>query len=156
MSILNPSGFIPDDKFWAKVNRTDKCWFWMGAKMKNGYGILTRGGSNQTAHRRAYELVHGKIPDGMCVLHRCDVRNCVRPDHLFRGTKLDNVRDMFAKGRNPKRDNAGTRNPSVKLSDDQVRDIRSDKRILRIVAEKYGVTTTTVHAIRQRKTWTHL
>ena len=68
------------------------CWLWLGFISPDGYGT-------RLAHRRAWELARGPIPDGMLVCHRCDVRHCVNPDHLFLGTHLDNMRDMIRKGR---------------------------------------------------------
>jgi hypothetical protein len=77
------------------VNYGPDCWEWKGKPKDTGYGTFLNG----YAHRYAYEIVNGPIPAGMCVLHRCDNRICVRPDHLFLGTKEDNTADMWSKGR---------------------------------------------------------
>lgn len=92
------------DRFWAKVDRNpDGCWLWTGSKSSHGYGQLFSmvGGHRAVlhTHRISWELHNGPIPDGLWVLHRCDVRPCVRPDHLFLGTRQDNTDDMMAKGR---------------------------------------------------------
>jgi hypothetical protein len=75
------------------------CIEWQGLVSLEGYGRLRRDGRLQYVHRYVWSLVHGPIPDGMCVLHRCDNPRCFRLDHLFLGSHLDNIRDMAAKGR---------------------------------------------------------
>lgn len=86
-------------RFAAQTERSDGCWRWKGTHIWNGYGRFGVGGAHVLVHRFAYEQAFGPIPEGMWVLHRCDVRDCVRPDHLFLGTVIDNVHDMMAKGR---------------------------------------------------------
>lgn len=87
-------------RFWSKVRKGDGCWEWQAKRFDNGYGsFAVSRNKNQGAHRVAWELTNGPIPAGMSVLHHCDNRPCVRPDHLFLGTQLDNMRDMLAKGR---------------------------------------------------------
>lgn len=102
---LNPQQF---QNFWAKVNKDGpipahkpelgKCWLWTASKNPRGYGHFWAS-KIQSAHRVSYIEEFGKIPDGISVLHKCDVRNCVNPQHLFIGTQLDNVQDMISKGR---------------------------------------------------------
>lgn len=108
------------ERFWEKVNKAhgDGCWEWTAARLqqdgKEWYGVFRVGskvmGTAQTqyAHRMAWLLTHWLIPRGKSVLHRCDNPACVRPDHLFIGTHLDNMADMNAKGRG---NNAYTINP---------------------------------------------
>lgn len=72
---------------------------WKGSRSWSGYGRLSMDGHSLGAHRVSYELAHGAIPHGMLVCHRCDNPPCVRPDHLFLGTYLDNNRDKMLKGR---------------------------------------------------------
>ena len=98
------------ERFWSKVKKTEGCWLWMGARDPDGYGSFRVGSRGTHAHRIAYALKVGHIPPGLSVLHRCDNPPCVRPDHLFLGTQLDNVNDMAKKGRARKA--TGDRNAS--------------------------------------------
>lgn len=75
------------------------CWLWTGA-MQRGYGTMCLAKRFFGAHRVSYELHNGPIPDGLHVLHKCDVRACVNPDHLFAGDRKANMQDMLSKGRN--------------------------------------------------------
>lgn len=75
------------------------CWLWTASKMANGYGQIGYKGKNAYAHRVSWILHKGQIKDGLFVLHRCDVRCCVNPDHLFLGSAKDNMHDMIVKGR---------------------------------------------------------
>lgn len=88
-----------EERFWSKVNRTDTCWLWTACVDKDGYGMIRVDRKNKRAHRLAYELTIGPIPDGMVVCHRCDTPTCVRPGHLFLGTDRDNMDDCISKGR---------------------------------------------------------
>lgn len=85
--------------FWARVQKSEGCWLWTGAKNRNGYGYLGMNNKDILAHRFSWIVNVGEIRAGKCVLHRCDVPACVRPDHLFVGDHLTNVRDCIAKGR---------------------------------------------------------
>lgn len=90
-----------EERFWAKVQKTDDCWMWTGAT-RHGYGEISKGGKSTeifVASRFSYELHFGPIPDGFLVCHRCDNPPCVRPDHLFLGTHVENTSDMLSKGR---------------------------------------------------------
>jgi HNH endonuclease len=101
-------GFQPipwRERFWTKVIKSENCWEWQGVKNGDGYGQFKRDGQMVPAHRIAFELIHGEIPNGLYVLHQCDNPPCVKPSHLYLGTQFDNMRDMFQKGR----DNPGGR-----------------------------------------------
>jgi hypothetical protein len=89
----------PESEFWSLVDRGGDCWLWLGRKNSTGYGALGRKYPDERAHRYAWLITHGPIPDGLWVLHRCDNPPCVRPEHLFLGDALANARDRDAKGR---------------------------------------------------------
>ena len=91
-------------RFWDKFDRPkDECWLWKAGKSSGGYGNIDRGDgcgySSIRAHRLSWMLYNGPIPNGLCILHKCDNPACVNPDHLFLGTKGDNAKDRDAKGR---------------------------------------------------------
>lgn len=95
------------------------CWLWTGFLLRDGYGGFAIGGGPVSAHRFSWSIKNGEIPDGMCVLHRCDVACCVNPDHLFLGTQQTNIADKVAKNRQAR----GERHGMSKLSDDDVKSI---------------------------------
>jgi len=91
-------------RFWSNVQKTDSCWLWLRQPNNKGYGKVTIRPNSQErvmllAHRLAWLLVKGEIPDGLFVLHKCDTPLCCNPEHLFLGTQQDNMGDMWAKGR---------------------------------------------------------
>jgi len=146
--------------------RADGCWIWTSTRFRGGYGGvcvgLLRNGTKKLAraHRIAWELRHGQIPQGMCVLHRCDNPPCVNPDHLFLGTHRDNIDDMIAKGRHVggrRHGNGlcGESNPYAKLTREKVAWIR--RVVGRISPEDLGwllgVAGSTVRTIARGKTW---
>jgi HNH endonuclease len=91
--------------FWKMVQKSpepDGCWTWAGRKWRNGYGRTEMVPGEWSAHRAAWVVSNGTIPEGKHVLHRCDNPPCVRPDHLFVGTAKDNAQDRDAKGRGRK------------------------------------------------------
>lgn len=140
------------------VDATTGCWLWTGPTNPRGYGMtaaLAKGKRrSSSAHRASYEIHRGPIPAGMHVLHRCDVRLCVNPGHLFLGTNADNVADRQAKGRQSK----GERQGFAKLTEADVLAIRRLGRSVsqRKIAAQFGVDSTVVSRILRRHTWKHL
>ena len=148
-------------RFWSRVQKTDDCWLWTGFRMKNGYGTIGSGhGANKrTVHRLSYELANGPIPDGLLVCHKCDVRNCVRPDHLFLGTHADNMADASAKGRTNRSGMPGSKNGRAKLTEDDVRNIMSKLNSgvsCTDLARYHKVSKYTISHIACGHTWTHV
>ena len=110
-------------EFWDRLTRcADGCWVWQGSRLKTGYGTLSVDGRGWRAHRLAYTLAVGPIPQGLKVLHKCDNPPCCNPDHLWLGTQGDNIRDMNVKGR--ARGAPGLANVKAKFSVEQVTEIR--------------------------------
>ena len=144
----------------AVVDEASGCWLYMGAANPRGGHCpmpIKRGGIRRTgfAHRVGYELLVGPIPDGLKVLHRCDVGRCFNPSHLFLGTQGDNARDMAAKGRGYIA--SGENQHMAKLTWTKVAVIRSRKRFLgcnAVWAKEFGVSERTIHGVLRGDTWT--
>lgn len=158
-----------EERFWAKVAKTDACWNWTGC-ITHGYGRFLWDGRPASSHRVAWALCVGPIPAGLHVLHRCDNRRCVRPDHLFLGTNADNVADMVAKGRTARGQEHGThrrpesrpkgeRNGNARLTAHAVREIRRRCALgesQSSLAFAFGVSETTIHDVLARRRWAHV
>lgn len=148
------------ERFYDKIDAGPGggCHLWVASRLSNGYGKFWLDGRMQYAHRVAWMFVNGPIPEGegyhgTCVLHRCDNRACVRPDHLFLGSQADNMQDRNEKGRQPR----GEANGRAKLTKEQIYAIRADTRLLREIAADYGISSQrTVSFIKSRTTWAHL
>lgn len=146
-------------KEWIPVifKRTEKkengCWEYNCRKDKNGYGHVFFGGKengrNTYTHRIVYKVLKGDIPEGMFVCHTCDNPPCCNPEHLFLGTHIDNMKDMVKKGR--QYFTYGEKSGQHKLTTEQVKNIREDKRSLSKIAADYGVVKSTISAIKNKK-----
>lgn len=161
-----------EDRFWEKVDKTGECWIWKTTKLPSGYGQFTMPGrGNRLAHRVAYELFVGPIPDGLFVCHTCDCPSCVRPDHLFLGSPADNSRDMREKDRSPKGERSAARkhpgkiqrgiaHPQAILTDDEVRTIRTlyaaHEGTQEQLAARFGVRREAIGKIVRGERWRHL
>jgi hypothetical protein len=153
------------DRFWSKVDKDGPipehrpelgpCWLWTASTDRRGYGRIGYGGTNggwTSAHRAAWELADGPVPDGLLVLHHCDNPPCVRRTHLFLGTHVDNMADMRAK----RRSLAGARHNLAKLDDQQVEEIR--RRVAagerqETVAKAFGTSQSHVSGICSGRFW---
>ncbi len=153
-------------RFLSKVDvrGAHECWTWRGALKGNGYGNLRINGRNMTAHRAAYIFFVGPIQNNLDVCHKCDNRLCVNPDHLFPGTRLDNMLDAKKK----ERLSSGARHsravlnsglPSAKLSPDDVRVIRArlhQNHKPSEIAKDFGMSSDAIRLIRRGVTWKHV
>ena len=141
------------DEKWIPVPESG-CWLWTEGCFSHGYAAFWLDGRQHHAHRVSWEFNVGPIPEGLCVLHKCDVKSCVNPAHLFIGTQADNMQDMVRKGR--KWTAPGEAHSNAKLTEAAVLAIRADERPYRIIADELGVSQALVCNIRQRTAWTHL
>jgi hypothetical protein len=148
------------EKFWGKVIDvgSEGCWEWIGSIVAFGYGSSwnPRLERSQPAHRVAWELTHGPIPDGIEVRHRCDNPPCVNPDHLELGTHAENMADMYQRNRAA----LGERLPQSKLTEPEVRAVRRIHATGGFtnaqIAEWFDVSATAIWYVVNGKTWKHL
>ena len=151
------------ETFWRYVDKTDGCWLWMGSRDKDGYGLFCADYQRTPAHRVAWELINGAIPNGMFVCHNCpggDNPSCVRPDHLFLGTNTDNLRDMAKKGRHWAQryiQEGGKWPPPVKLNAVIVGELRERYAAggvtIAALAQEYDIGQSTASQVISGKTW---
>lgn len=141
-----------DEKYIAEP--MSGCWLWTASKLQDGYGRLRVGNITEGAHRVSYKLNRGKIPEGLCVLHTCDVSACVNPEHLWLGTVADNNADMMKKGRGVFV--KGAKNGSSKLTETQVIEIRASTKNQYVLAEEYRTSQGHISGILSRKSWSHI
>ena len=170
----------PEDRFNEKVEIGRGCWWWLGTKDRDGYGLFKLNTHTCIgAHRYAWWLATGENPKGHLICHYCDNPGCVNPEHLFMGTAQDNNRDRDEKGRTAKGERhhnfgrgkpfqyklrfatvpplrPGEKNGRAKLTEAQVREVLADNRPSVRLAEELGVTPTAIGMIRRGKTWRHL
>lgn len=133
------------------------CWEWQRARDPHGYGRTWLDGRTFLAHRAAYLLFRGDIPPGLDVCHHCDNPPCINPEHLFLGTHLDNMRDMFAKGRRIAAKGEG--HARARLTAPQIADIRRRVRAgetQAALSAEFGVSAPHINRIVHRRVWRHL
>jgi hypothetical protein len=137
------------ERLFAKCEPDPKsgCWNWRGATQHSGHGHIFAeppGRRSVMAHRASWEIIHGPIPEGLCILHKCDNPRCINPDHLCLGTKADNSQDMVSK----RRQKRGSELPHSKLTVEDVRLIRASRDSESSLALRYGVAQSTIHEAR--------
>lgn len=145
----------------CRIDPKTECWEWANCIQGNGYGRVRVGAKTRYAHRLAWELAHGQIPKGRDVCHHCDNRRCINPEHLFIGTRLQNMRDAQQKGRL----STGIRHSltvtghvraRAKLSLEvarEIRRLRADGQRAVDLAQRFGVDASNIRAIIANKTW---
>jgi len=144
------------DRFWKRVRKTESCWIWTGTATRKGYGTFYLWQNVPIrSHRFSWMIHFGDVPEESLVCHHCDNRLCVRPDHLFVGSHLDNQRDKVEKRRHAR----GSRIANAKLDNDRARAIL--KRIFHgdshsRIARDFGVSASTVSLISRGKRWAHV
>lgn len=172
MAVSSLLANLPDLKrrLYLRVSAVGDCILWMAGKDHNGYGLIRAGGNRKLlAHRAAWIVHFGTIPDGLYVCHSCDVPACINPAHLFLGTHTDNMRDMSTKGRaatgqrnasqfSPQSVPRGEKNGLSKLTNRDVVLIREAAgfMILREMSAMFGVSNAAIVSVVKRKTWTHI
>lgn len=135
------------------------CWIWLNATSAlHGYGAVRIAGKTRRAHRVCFEIANGIAPpDHLDVCHSCDIRCCVNPEHLFLGTRKENMEDCASKGRIKLPGLRGEDIACAVLSEGDVRAIRAATgKSQRALAKQYGVDKGTIAGILHRKTWRHL
>lgn len=159
MSQHGTKGLISDDidRFWAKVDKAgpDECWNWTAGRCRKGYGWFSLWGRAIRSHRVSYLIARGSIPDGMQVLHTCDVPACVNPAHLWVGTNADNRADMVAKGRASR----GAKHCCAKLTEVDIPVIRARLAAgepQRAIAADYGLHQVAISLIKTGANWAHV
>lgn len=152
------------ERFWSKViiSGPDNCWEWTASKCgpNRAYGLFYLRGRGkgrvvlEVAHRTAWRLTKGPIPDATNVCHRCDNPGCVNPRHLFLGTQKENIQDCISKGRF--RRARGRQKPNARLTPDLVRMIRNSPKSTYQLAAELGMGKTAIWKARVRETWAHV
>lgn len=144
----------PIDRFYRYVTKTDSCWVWHGGRTKRGYGCFYLNGTLRLAHRVSWFFETGQFPPAQIeVCHSCDNPSCVRPDHLFLGTRQNNAEDCWIKGRM----DVGERRYNAKLTPSVVFWIRANLSVEnRAMAKRLNVSESLISRIKLNKCWKHL
>lgn len=151
------------ERFWSKADRSggdDACWIWQAGQNGQGYGAVRFRGKPMSAHRAAWIITHGEIPDGLYVCHDCpdgDNPLCINPRHFFLGTCQENIRDAWNKGRHDRQAIVERSRPYRKLTEASVSEIRhrfsAGGVLQKELAREYGVSKATICTVLAGRTW---
>lgn len=152
----HPGKRTKEERFWEYVDKKSYgCWEWIGGLDAYGYGRFgISNGKGIGAHRYSYALHNGPFQKSLFVCHKCDNPKCVNPDHLFLGSHQDNMDDMAGKGR--QRSPKGEESPACKITEETAKKILESKLSYSETAKKYGVSKSSVAAIKNKRIWKHL
>jgi hypothetical protein len=133
------------ERFFTKVDKdvSGGCWEWRGNMQTNGYGLMNVDKKHWRAHRLSYVIKHGAIPDGMFLMHQCDNKICVNPEHLKPGTHAENMAEMKERGR-------ASRATKRRLTQEQIKYILESGKSISTLTAELGVHPRTIERIRQR------
>lgn len=140
------------ERFWLKVKKTDDCWIWIAGLSPDGYGKFKAFGKTFRATRFIWTHMNGAIPEGQQILHACDNRLCVRPDHLHLGSHKENMREAALRQRMV----SGEQSHLSKFTAEQVREIRRSTEPQKVLAKRYGVWQGAISHIKCGRNWSHL
>lgn len=140
--------------FWTHIDKLGEldCWNWTGKKTRDGYGSIHWNSKSYSSHRVSFEISTGESPDGFEIMHSCDNKSCCNPNHLRKGTHIENMQDMINKGRQAKifPDNKGKMNYELAEKLRQDFSVIKNKRKLAII---YNISPIHVRDILSRKCW---
>lgn len=131
------------------------CILWTGPINPHGYGHCSkRFGPTNLAHRLSFMASNGPLLKGLSICHKCDVRRCINPEHLFQGTHFDNIRDCVKKGRATRA--KGEKAALSRLTEEKVREILESAEPRSVLAQRFSITSANVWFIQRRRTWRHV
>lgn len=141
--------FARNTPFWDRLDTSTDCWTWKGYRKSGGYGYMKFAGKPTHAHRVAWILTFGEIPESLIVCHRCDNPPCCNPAHLFLGTDYDNVSDCISKGRFA----LPYKGPELVL---KIRDAYKHGMRQKDIATNFSVDNSWVSRVVRRLVWIHI
>lgn len=141
-------------RFWARVDKTPTCWLWKHTKDKYGYGTIKANGEKRRAHRLSFILMFGDIAENKWVLHKCDVRHCVNPEHLYLGTAKDNAEDR--QQRNPQLGESHGRAKFTAKQILKIRQLSKKGKTPKELAGNFRSSPQNIRHIVSNQSWAHI